>query len=74
LKGKHEEAEEVHRSVIATLERALGHSHKEVASGLNSLAGVMSDQQGKFREAETLCGKAIAILERVGGSESDLTL
>ncbi|CAN0553959.1 unnamed protein product, partial [Ectocarpus sp. 12 AP-2014] len=49
-------------------EKALGPEHPDVASSLNSRAGLLK-AQGKYEEAEPLCLRSLTIRENVYGPD-----
>ena len=51
--GKYEEAEEMHRQVLAVKETVLGKEHPDTLTSMNNLAEVLSNQ-GKYEEAEEM--------------------
>lgn len=65
-RGRHQEARETLREVLATQEAVLGPDHYEVALTLNDL-GVMHICAGRFAEADAALSRAVTIFERVLG-------
>ena len=62
----YEQAEPLHKRVLATLEKAHGPEHPAVALALNNLA-VLYAKQGRYAEAEQLQKRSLAIFEKALG-------
>jgi tetratricopeptide (TPR) repeat protein/predicted Ser/Thr protein kinase len=79
--GRHTEAEAVHRRALAIFEEALGDEHPYVSISLNNIANSLLEQgrklqsvdpgraEARYREAEDLYRRAIAIAERAHGTD-----
>ncbi|CAN0348419.1 unnamed protein product [Pylaiella littoralis] len=63
LQGKYAEAEPLHEGSQATLEKALGTEHPDLAMWLNNRAWLL-EKQGKFDQAEPLNKRAQEIYEK----------
>ncbi len=66
--AQYEQAEPLYQRAIAIDEQVLGPEHSDLATHLNNLANLYSDQ-GKYELAEPLYQRAIAIGEKVLGPE-----
>ncbi|MBI3851029.1 MAG: serine/threonine protein kinase [Verrucomicrobia bacterium] len=64
--GLYQKGEAMFRNALAIKRNLWGNEHPEVAASLNSLAGVLWDQQ-KLTEAETLGREALAMREKFLG-------
>jgi tetratricopeptide (TPR) repeat protein len=64
--GRYAEAEPLYRRALALREQALGPTHPDVATSLNSL-GLLYHDQGRYAEAEPLYQRAIALREQALG-------
>ena len=62
--GLYADAEPLYKRSLATLEKALGPDHPNVAISLNNLA-LLYDSQGRYTDAEPLYKRSLAIFERV---------
>jgi len=71
--GKHAEAEDEHRAVLAIREQVQGTEHPETLSSRNNLANTLA-AQGKHAEAEGEHRAVLALRERVLGAEHPETL
>ncbi|KAK3169846.1 hypothetical protein OEA41_009230 [Lepraria neglecta] len=71
--GKYEEAEEMHRQILALKETVLGKEHPHTLGSMNNLASVL-DSQGKYKEAEEMHRQALALRKTVLGKEHPDTL
>lgn len=69
VRGKYEESASLAREVIRIRERVFGTDHWQTADGLRNLA-VIYNQQRKYKEAEELYLRALAIRERIPGFEN----
>jgi tetratricopeptide (TPR) repeat protein len=66
--GKHAEATELAKQVVAIREGTLGRSHRLVCTALNNLAELYR-AQGRHAEAEPLMKRGLAIWETALGRE-----
>src|SRR5262245_12632288 len=66
--GKYDEALSLVERALEIRERLLGPEHREVAAGIDSLAGVYSDR-GEYVKAEPLYLRALAIREKALGND-----
>jgi tetratricopeptide (TPR) repeat protein len=57
------EAVPLAQRALAIREKALGPEHPDVATSLNNLA-VLYQAQGRYADAELLCKRSLAILEK----------
>ena len=64
--GQYEKAEQMHRSVLATVTKLWGPEHLDVASALDNLAAALQNQ-GKLTEAEELDLRALAMRRKLLG-------
>ncbi|GIL87932.1 hypothetical protein Vretimale_6273 [Volvox reticuliferus] len=71
--GKYGEAEQLHRRVLAGLERLLGSEHPDTLSSVTNLASILK-AVGQYDEAEQLHRRALLGRERVLGSNHPDTL
>jgi len=67
--GIYEKAEAMLREALALRRRILGSDHPDVATSLNGLAVVLTDES-KFQEAESLQREALAMRKRLLGTEN----
>ena len=65
---RYDEAEALHKRVLAIWEKAGGPDHPEVATSLNNLASIYREQ-GRYEEALPLFERALAIREKSEGPE-----
>ena len=63
MQARYQEAEPLYERAIAIDEKALGPEHPTVATMLNNLA-LLYNAQGRDAEAETLRGRASAIVQQ----------
>ena len=71
--GKHAEAEEMLREVLAVEKRVLGTEHPDTLATANNLATSLFDQ-GKHAEAEEMLREVLAVQKRVLGADHPDTL
>ena len=71
--GKHAEAEEMQREVLAVRKRVLGAEHPDTLTTASNLASSLSDQ-GRHAEAEEMEREVLAVLKRVLGADHPDTL
>ena len=71
--GKHAEAAEIQRAVLAVRTRVLGPEHPDKLTTANNLAICLS-RQGKHAEAEEMLHEVLAARKRVLGTEHPSTL
>jgi tetratricopeptide (TPR) repeat protein len=67
-RARFSDAELLFRTAAAVHEKALGPSHRDVATSLNNLAALYKDQ-GKYAEAEGLHRRALVIWEKALGPD-----
>jgi CHAT domain-containing protein/tetratricopeptide (TPR) repeat protein len=70
-KGRHAEAERLHRTALATLRRTLGEEHPYTAVGSNRLAQDLCDQ-ARYAEVDSILQESLVLFRRTLGEDHPL--
>ncbi|KAM6516645.1 hypothetical protein FALCPG4_014823 [Fusarium falciforme] len=73
MRGRYEEAEQMHRRALDGCEKVLGREHPDTLTSVSNLASVLQSQ-GKYAEAELMNRRVLEGSEKVLGGEHPDTL